>query len=89
MENKNKIKEYKTSTSNQTDERDNMLEISEEKQSKNNKLNITIHKAIYSGSKINKHDKEKLLNEMRNDKIANEDSFRTEKRKTREAIRTR
>ena len=51
-------------------------------ESKDNKLNNTIHKAIYSGSKINKHDKEKLLNEMRNDKIANKESCRTKKRET-------
>jgi hypothetical protein len=82
MENKKKIKEYETSTSSQKEERDNIIKISEEKQSKDNKLNNTIHKAIYNGSKINKRDKEKLLNKMRNDKknIANGNTFKTEKK---------
>ena len=54
------------------------------KESEDNKMNNTIHKAIYSGSKINKHDKENLLKAMRNDKknIANRNTVKTEKRKT-------
>merc|ERR1712030_248274 len=84
MENKEKImKKYETSTSSQTEERDNIVKIPEEKQSKDNKLNNTIHKTIYSGYKINKRDKEELLNEMRNNKknIANGNTLKTEKKR--------